>query len=251
MPAHTSDPERFKNLFPNNGFDTELLQQKADHLLFVHGEKDPTCPLKQAEALAKATNSEIVIVPEGNHLAADYPELPQLTNALESRNWLMTITAIKKQVKNPNRYSIFVDGKYSFSLSDIALLDSKIKAGDDIQPESLRTLKERADNDKLYNACLNYIARRMRSKWEIEAYLKRKKASPTLVDEIVNKLSKKGFIDDQKYAKMHVDNRNLLKPTSTRKLILELRSKKISDEYISSAVSSNIDQEIINLAIRN
>jgi hypothetical protein len=29
----------------------------------------------------------------------------------------MKITAIKQQVKNPERVSIFVDGKYEFSLS--------------------------------------------------------------------------------------------------------------------------------------
>lgn len=82
------DPERFKDLFPENGFDIELLKSKTENMLFVHGEEDPTCPVEQAKALAKETNSSIVIVPGGNHLAADYPELPQLTDALESHGWL-------------------------------------------------------------------------------------------------------------------------------------------------------------------
>lgn len=82
------DPERFKNLFPERGFDIDLIKSKSEHLLFVHGSEDPTCPLKQAQNLASATKSDIVIVQGGNHLAADYPQLPQLTEALESRNWL-------------------------------------------------------------------------------------------------------------------------------------------------------------------
>lgn len=82
------DPERFKNLFPENGFDIELIKSKTQNILFVHGEKDPTCPLEQAQDLAIKTGGDIVIVPNGNHLAADYPELPQLTSALESRDWL-------------------------------------------------------------------------------------------------------------------------------------------------------------------
>jgi predicted alpha/beta hydrolase family esterase len=82
------DPERFKDLFPENGFNPVLLKSKSDNMLFVHGELDPTCPLEQAVALAKSTSSEVIIVSGGNHLTADYPELPQLTSALELHGWL-------------------------------------------------------------------------------------------------------------------------------------------------------------------
>jgi len=82
------DPQRFKDLFPENGFDINLLKSKTQNILFVHGELDPTCPIEQAKNLAISTSSDIVIVPGGNHLAGDYPELPQLTLALESRGWL-------------------------------------------------------------------------------------------------------------------------------------------------------------------
>jgi len=82
------DPERFSNLFPESGFDINLLKSKTQNMLFVHGSEDPTCPLNQAQALALDTSSDIVIVDGGNHLGADYLELPQLTAALESRNWV-------------------------------------------------------------------------------------------------------------------------------------------------------------------
>jgi len=159
----------------------------------------------------------------------------------------MKITAIKQQVKNPNRYSIFIDDKYSFSLSDLALIDSKLAVGDELKQDELISHKNRADTDKLYNNCLNYIARRMRSKWEIENYLSRKKASPTLINEIVNKLSIKGLIDDGQFASRFVADRNLLKPTSRRKLILELRSKKISESIINDVLKADQDAELDNL----
>lgn len=159
----------------------------------------------------------------------------------------MKITAIKKQVKNPNRYSIFIDSKYGFSLSDLALIDTKLAVGDELTDQDLAGYKNRADEDKLYNNCLNYIARRMRSKWEIESYLGRKKASPTLVKDIVNKLSIKGLIDDQQFANRFVADRHLLKPTSKRKLMLELRSKKISEDIINNVLKDDQDTETDNL----
>src|ERR1700743_464237 len=96
----------------------------------------------------------------------------------------MKITAIKQQVKQKDRYSFFVNGKYGFSSSESALLESKLTSGIEIWEGKLRELKKLSDDDKVYNRVLNYIALRPRSKWEIEFYLQRKKASPALTELI-------------------------------------------------------------------
>ena len=49
----------------------------------------------------------------------------------------MKITDIKAQVRRAGRYSIFVDGKYAFSLSDTALLEQKLKLGQELVGSSL------------------------------------------------------------------------------------------------------------------
>jgi len=159
----------------------------------------------------------------------------------------MTITAIKKQVKNPDRYSVFIDTRYSFSLSSEALLGSGLIVGQELTAEELKQQKEQSADDKMYNACLNLIARRMRSKGEIELYLKRKKVSPTLLSNILNKLSEKGLIDDKKFASSFINDRNLLKPTSRRKLILELRSKNVPGDIINEVIEDDDQQEKTNL----
>ena len=159
----------------------------------------------------------------------------------------MTITAIKKQVKNPDRYSVFIDTRYSFSLSSEALLSSGLIVGQELTAEELKQQKEQSADDKMYNACLNLIARRMRSKGEIELYLKRKKVSPTLLSNILNKLSEKGLIDDKKFANSFINDRNLLKPTSRRKLILELRSKNVPGDISNEVTEDDNQQEKTNL----
>jgi regulatory protein len=159
----------------------------------------------------------------------------------------MKVTAIKQQVKQKNRYSIFVDEKYSFSLSESALLDSKLTSGIEISEGKLRELKKLSDDDKIYNRTLNYIALRPRSGWEIEFYLQIKKASPALVELILNKLSINGLIDDEKFAKAFVNDRRLLRPASRRKLTNELRKKHISNEIIEKAIGTEPEDEHIAL----
>jgi regulatory protein len=149
----------------------------------------------------------------------------------------MKITSIKQQVKRADRYSIFVEGKYEFSLSEGALLESKIASGQELTKEQLEEFKKLSADDKLYNQALRYVAMRPRTRWEVQFYLERKKASPPLIDALLNKLSKIGLIDDRKYAEAFVHDRQLLRPTSRRKIIAELRKRRVTDEVIQQVTS--------------
>jgi regulatory protein len=155
----------------------------------------------------------------------------------------MKITAIKSQVKRAGRYSVFVDDKYSFSLSDNALLDAKITVGQELTQQQVKDYKQLSDDDKLYGRVLQYLALRPRSEWEIQTYMERKGASPALIKQILNKLSNMEMIDDKKFATSYVNDRRLLRPSSRRKLTLELRKKRIPSEIINEVVGSDSEDE--------
>ncbi|MDL2363647.1 MAG: RecX family transcriptional regulator, partial [Patescibacteria group bacterium] len=159
----------------------------------------------------------------------------------------MKITAIKAQVKRAGRYSIFVDDKYSFSLSDTALLESKVVNGQELTEQQLRAYKELSDDDKVYGRVLNYVALRPRSEWEIRFYMERKKTPPPLIDQTLNKLSIMDLINDLKYAESFVRDRRLLRPTSRRKMMMELKKKRVSEEIIQEALGSEPEVEQIAL----
>lgn len=150
----------------------------------------------------------------------------------------MKITAIKSQVRRQGRYSIFVEGKYSFSLSDMALLEAKLAVGQELSQAQVRELKQASVDDKLYNLTLGYLAIRPRSSWEIETYLQRKGASPTLSNIILSKLSDVDLINDQKFAEAFVRDRRLLRSSSRRKLVLELRKKRVADNIVQEVIGN-------------
>jgi len=162
----------------------------------------------------------------------------------------MKITSIKQQVKRTDRYSIFVEGKYAFSLSDSALLDAKLAGGQEISKEQLSEYKQLSTDDKLYNLTLRYVAMRPRTKWEVETYLQRKNASPPLVELILNKLSNIDLLNDANFARAFVNDRNLLRPTSRRKIIAELRKKHVSGEVIEAVIGQEgVDEQAALLSI--
>ncbi len=156
----------------------------------------------------------------------------------------MKITSIRVQDKNPNRYSVFVEGKYTFSLSADALLASHLVSGQELTEAEIKRYKQLSADDKAYGLALAYIARRLRSEWELRDYCKRKGYDPALTEQILSKLRKSGFVDDQKFAERWVENRRLLKATSAKKLRLELRQKRIADDIITIVLAKDETDEL-------
>lgn len=156
---------------------------------------------------------------------------------------MVKITDIKQQVKRQSRYSIYVDGKYAFSLSDTELLKSGIRIGKEYDEAALGELQSTALLDKAMMRALDYLARRPRSEWEIRDYLKRKEYDSPTIEVILNKLSDNGYIDDVKFAEAWVASRRLLKPTSLRRLRQELLQKHVDTAVIDLALESGEGNE--------
>lgn len=155
----------------------------------------------------------------------------------------MKISAIKQQVKRPDRFSIFVEGKYSFSLGEGDFVTSGLRSGVEITEAEIEDYKDQSEFSKIYEKTLNLLSFRPRSEWELRDYLKRKKQSPAIIDKILNKLSKSGYVDDKKFAERWVESRRLSKPTSRRRLIQELRQKRINDSVIEEVLSADETDE--------
>lgn len=155
----------------------------------------------------------------------------------------MKITAIKAQPSPGARYSIFIDNKYAFSFSESGLLEHKLYNGQTLDDAAVKRLKQASTEDKLYGAVLRYMSLRSHSEWEVRAYMQRKQASPALMESILNKLSELSMIDDERFARAWVDNRQLLRPVSMRKLQQELKAKRVSDEVIASVLKEQTVDE--------
>lgn len=149
----------------------------------------------------------------------------------------MKITAIKSQVKNPERVSIYVDEKYAFSLNHAQLLEQKLHSGLELTDARLAELKHISDFGKAYERALMYVMLRPRSVREVQQYARRKQWSPEDTQAIIDKLQSKRYLNDASFAKAWVRSRQLTKAMSTRRLRLELKQKGVSDEDITAALT--------------
>jgi len=151
----------------------------------------------------------------------------------------MKITAIKQQVKRTDRYSLFVDGVYAFSLSEGALVAQGLASGQELTGAELQALKKAAGLDKAYGNALRYVAMRPRSEWELHDYFRRKGIDDEAATQIADRLRGLGLLDDLDFARTWLANRRLLKATSKRRLRLELQQKRVPDDIISQVLTED------------
>lgn len=162
----------------------------------------------------------------------------------------MKVTRIVEQTKYRGRYAIFVDGAYAFSLSETVLLESGLTLGSELSATELAKWRRRSAEGKQQDRALRYVLMRPRSTGEVRVYLRQKGTPPGLVEQILNKLSKAGLLDDEAFAKSFVESRRL-RPTSRLKLQQHLRAKHLGDEIIEQALDAerSTDQEALRVLI--
>lgn len=155
----------------------------------------------------------------------------------------MQITAIKAQVKNPARVSVYVDGAYSLSLNHSQLLEQKLHVGLQVDQARVDALKRASDFGKAYERSLMFAMLRPRSNREMRDYFRRKKWDAQDSEVILQKLTAKGYVNDQTFAKSWVQSRALTKNMSRRKLTLELKQKGVAESIIQQAIQDGDHNE--------
>jgi len=163
----------------------------------------------------------------------------------------MKITGISEQKKDKNRINVMVDAVYRFSLDIAQYGELGIRVGKEYTEEELVELETESQFGKVYARALEYCLMRPHSGREVGDYLYRKTrdsrtktgsvkkgVSPEITGRVFNRLQDRGYIDDEKFARFWIENRNLKKGVSRRKLQAELRSKGVDGQIIEHELAA-------------
>lgn len=162
----------------------------------------------------------------------------------------LKITSISLQVRDKNRVNVSVNGKYRFSLDYTQLADLGVKVGNEYTEEQLAELENESQFGKLYMRALEYSLMRPHSQYELSQYLYRKTrdtltktgsikkgVSKALTERVYDRIILKGYVNDEAFARYWVENRQLRKGISKRKLQAELAAKGVERSIVESLLS--------------
>ena len=155
----------------------------------------------------------------------------------------MIITEITRQVKNPDRYNIFIDSEFAFGINGVELLHHKLVVGMKIDQSLFDKLQNELEFAKVRDAAVGYLGYRQRSIKEMRNKLAAKEFSQANIDRVVDLLIKGGYLDDVQFAAAFIGQKSKMSNQGKRKIVAELLHKGVAKDDIVAAYNQVFDEE--------
>ncbi len=156
---------------------------------------------------------------------------------------------VKYELMKKNIYNVYL------SNGEVLELDESVITNNEL------LLKKRIDNDLydklkrdnkiciLVNASIKYINVRLRSIKEIKDYLLKKEEDTDLIDEVISRLIKMGYLDDRRFTEAYIKDKLNFTSWGDYKIINELNKLGISSLDIEDNTDL-LNEDILNERMR-
>ena len=152
------------------------------------------------------------------------------------------VTALVAQKRNPNRVNVYLDGQFAFGLA--AIEAARLHLGQDLGEADLARVQKADEVAVAHERALRYLSYRPRSEAEVRKHLadKRRPVAPEVIEEVVERLTRVGLLNDQAFAQYWRENRENFRPKGAAALRQELRQKGVPREAVDQALAG-MDEE--------
>jgi len=151
-----------------------------------------------------------------------------------------TVTSIEPQKHATQRYSIFLDGAFAFGVGRDLLLESGIARGEFLDQQRLDAILAQDAVDRAVTTAMRALDQRMQISKELRTRLLRKGFEPETIASALQKLVDYGYLNDERFAELWIENRLAHRPRGKRMLEQELRQKGVDREIVQETVA-NLD----------
>lgn len=154
------------------------------------------------------------------------------------------ITAISSQRRNPDRYSIFIDGEFVLGIDKKTVEDMDLRVGKLLDEKDLKKITSQEELNKAQAYALMLLGYRERSLREIKIRMRQKGYEEKLVEKVVKYLKDRNLINDKRFTQLWAESR-IKKGYGRWRIQSELEQKgvnrEITDEILKD-LYSGIDE---------
>lgn len=153
-----------------------------------------------------------------------------------------------RQSLGPKRFNVFLDGRFAFGADEDLVVNYRLLPGKEVSSSNLGKLLDEAEVGKLMERMYRLFNVRQRSEKEVRNYLRNlsfkgkiqgeEEISDLTQNQVVERLKRKGIVNDEIFAQSWVEARRRSKKLGPRALRTELVQKGINREIIVRVLSS-------------
>src|SRR5690606_29265798 len=153
------------------------------------------------------------------------------------------ISKITRGKRNPERYNIYLEEKFAFSVDEAVLIRYQLTKGKELDQWTIEEMNFEDEVRKAYNKALNYLGFRMRSEDEVRTKLKEKEFGNAVIDEAIKKLYTHKFLDDQAFSEALLRTQINSGKKGPRAIQQEMQKKGIDKQMQEDVLNSYSEEE--------
>ena len=176
-----------------------------------------------------------------------------------------------RKIKN-NMYEIHLDNGSILKLYDDCIIKFSLLLNKKINHKELIEITKYNEELEAYYLALRHLSKKMRSKLEVQKQLEKNEYNQKIIDDIISRLEKEGYLNSEKYIKSYINDQlnltsngpdkikyNLIKfGFNEHEIVIEYdfsdkikslidKKIKLNRKYNTSNLKINITQYLINL----
>jgi regulatory protein len=160
------------------------------------------------------------------------------------------ITGVTPQKKRRGRWSIYVEREFLIDVDDAVLLKNNLHEGVEMTPSLFRKLQREEGRQNIKAYLLKLLSQRAHSRLELFTKASMKDFDPDVVNDVLEELGEKNFINDREFAKKFAHDKNHLNDWGPAKILARLRQKGIDRQTAEEAVEKAFEKVDVGVQLR-
>lgn len=153
------------------------------------------------------------------------------------------ITKIEHQKKNKERYSIYIDGEYSFGVYENVLIKYRLVKGMIVENDFLEDVLKKEEQECANNYALRLLNFKMRTEDEVKKRMREKEYTEDIIENTVEYLKELKYINDEDYARKFIKDKSKLNNIGVERIKRELYMKGVDPEITKREIEDIIDSD--------
>lgn len=153
---------------------------------------------------------------------------------------MSTITSIEPQVKDKNRCSIFIDGRFYCGIKLEVAVKYRLKAGMTVDKCFLDNIQLETEKAQAVDKALTHISASPKTRKQIKDFLAKKGYVEAVIDYVLERFDYYGYADDRQYCKMYAES---VSGKSKKAIEVELLKRGVDRAVIEEELSDLEDDE--------
>jgi regulatory protein len=157
---------------------------------------------------------------------------------------------VKVVKKGKSDVTIYFDNDTVMFLAVEVFLKSGVKKGNEISENRFSLLIEQNKLFHIKQKAFRLLGRRQHSSSELRRKLWNKDYKQKLIDEVIEDLSKNGYLDDKEFIRAFVAEKSKTKNWSTKKIKSELFKRGVASKLIDETLNERLKEDDFENAMK-